>query len=162
MLTMYTPTRLQRAAGFTLLELIVVLAVAAIAVSVVGGGAQAYLERARYQKAVRDVTSQLKHARAVSIDQGRAVVVTYQPQLHRLAAGDIALVDLPAGLEVKWKRVDSAPGAGTSGVEPIFVFSPDGFARGGQLAVMRAGRGVQFGVNWLLGTVESASIEGGA
>ena len=51
--------RLARAAGFTLLELIVVLAVAAIAVSVVGGGAQAYLERARYQKAVRDVISQL-------------------------------------------------------------------------------------------------------
>ena len=151
-----------RAAGFTLLELIVVLAVAAIAVSVVGGGAQAYLERARYQKAVRDVTSQLKHARAVSIDQGQPVVVTYQPQLHRLSAGDLTLVDLPPALEVRWTRVAGAPGVGTSGVEPIFVFSPDGYARGGELAVLRAGRGVQFGVNWLLGTVESATVTGGA
>ena len=151
-----------RAAGFTLLELIVVLAVAAIAVSVVGGGAQAYLERARYQKAVRDVTSQLKHARAVSIDQGQPVVVMYQPQLHRLSAGDLTLVDLPPALEVRWKRVTGAPGVGTSGVEPIFVFSPDGYARGGELAVLRAGRGVQFGVNWLLGTVESATVTGGA
>ena len=151
-----------RATGFTLLELMVVLAVAAIAVSVVGGGAQAYLERARYQSAVRDVTSQLKHARAVSIDQGRAVVVNYQPQLHRLSAGDITLVDLPPALEISWKRVDGAPGPGVSGVEPIFVFSPDGFARGGQFAVMRAGRGVQFGVNWLLGTIESATVTGGA
>ena len=151
-----------RAAGFTLLELIVVLAVAAIAVSVVGGGAQAYLERARYQKAVRDVTSQLKHARAVSIDQGQSVVVTYQPQLHRLSAGDLTLVDLPPALEVRWTRVAGAPGAGISGVEPIFVFSPDGYARGGELAVLRAGRGVQFGVNWLLGTVESSTVTGGA
>ena len=120
-----------RAAGFTLLELIVVLAVAAIAVSVVGGGAQAYLERARDQKAVRDVTSQGKHARAVSIDQGQPVVVTYQPQLHRLSAGELTLVDLPPALEVRWTRVAGAPGAGISGVEPIFVFSPDGYARGG-------------------------------
>jgi len=131
-------------------------------VSVVGGGAQAYLERARYQKAVRDVTSQLKHARAVSIDQGQPVVVTYQPQLHRLSAGELTLVDLPPALEVRWTRVAGAPGAGTSGVEPIFVFSPDGYARGGELAVLRAGRGVQFGVNWLLGTVESSTVTGGA
>ncbi len=149
-------------AGFTLLELLVVLGVAAIAVAVVGGGAQAYLERARYQAAVRDVTSQLKHARAVSIDKGVPVVVTYQPQLHRLSAGDVTLVELPPALEVRWQRVDGAPGAGASGVEPIFVFSPDGFTRGGQLAVMRSGRGVQFGVNWLLGTVESAAVSGGA
>lgn len=162
MLTMPTSTRTNHAAGFTLLELMVVLSVAAIAVSLVGGGAQAYLERAHYQKAVRDVTSQLKHARALSMDEGRAVVVSYQPQQHRLSAGDITLVDLPPALEVSWKRVDGAPGTGVSGVEPIFVFSPDGFARGGQLAVMRAGRGVQFGVNWLLGTVESATVSGGA
>ena len=154
--------RPRSAAGFTLLELLVVLTVAAIAVSVVGGGAQAYLERARYQSAVRDVTSQLKQARAVSIDKGVPVVVSYQPQLHRLSAGDLTLVELPPALEVRWQRVDGAPGVGVSGVEPIFVFNPDGFARGGQLAVMRAGRGVQFGVNWLLGTVESSVVTGGA
>jgi general secretion pathway protein H len=159
---MPSEVRRSHAAGFTLLELLVVLAVAAIAVSVVVGGAQAYLERARYQAAVRDVTSQLKHARAISLDQGQPVVVTYQPQLHRLSAGDITLVDFPPALQVSWKRVDDAPGAGTSGVEPIFVFSPDGFARGGQLAVTRAGRGVQFGVNWLLGTIESTTVAGGA
>ena len=151
-----------RTTGFTLLELLVVLAVAAIAVSVVGGGAQAYLERARYQSAVRDVGSQLKHARSVSIDQGRAVVVTYEPQRRRLSAGAITLVDLPPGVDVRWKRVDGAPGPGVSGVEPLFIFSPDGFARGGQFEVLRAGRGVQFGVNWLLGTVESATVTGGA
>lgn len=156
------PKRLWKSAGFTLLELLVVLSVAAIAVAVVGGGAQAYLERARYQAAIRDVTSQLKHARAVSIDKGVPVVVTYQPQLHRLSAGEITLVELPTALQVRWQRVDGAPGASVSGVEPIFVFNPDGFARGGQLAVMRAGRGVAFGVNWLLGTVESAVVTGGA
>ena len=151
-----------RPAGFTLLELLVVLGIAAIAVAVVGGGAQAYLERARYQAAVRDVTSQLKHARSVSIDKGESVVVTYQPQLHRLRAGEETLVELPPALDGRWQRVDGAPGVGVSGVEPIFVFSPDGFARGGQLMVMRSGRGVQFGVNWLLGTVESAAVTGGA
>ena len=78
------------------------------------------------------------------------------PEIHYKQV-DVAWFQL-----VLMKRVDGAPGPGVSGVEPIFVFSPDGFARGGQFAVMRAGRGVQFGVNWLLGTVESATVTGGA
>ena len=60
------PSRL-RGAGFTLLELLVVLGLAALGVTVVGGGAQAYLERARYQQTVRELASQLSQARALSM-----------------------------------------------------------------------------------------------
>ena len=49
--------------GFTLLELLVVLVLAAITVAVVGGSAQADMERARYHQAVRDVSSLLVQAR---------------------------------------------------------------------------------------------------
>ena len=41
--------------GFTLLELLVVMVLGAMAVGVVGGSAQSFMERAQYHQAVRDV-----------------------------------------------------------------------------------------------------------
>lgn len=147
--------------GFTLLELLVVLSVAAMAVAVVGGGAQAYLERARYQSAVRDLASQLKNARALSVDAGQAVAVTYQPQERLLRVGSMAPLALPSSVDVRWQSLGplAVPGA-PPGSEAIFLFNADGAARGGQIAVTRAGRGVRFDVNWLLGTIEQTPVEG--
>ena len=47
------------ASGFTLLELLVVLVLAAVAVTIVGGSAQSFMARAQYHQAVREVASQL-------------------------------------------------------------------------------------------------------
>ena len=150
-----------RAAGFTLLELIVVLAVAAIAVSVVGGGAQAYLERARYQQTVRELASQLSQARALSMDTGKPVWVSYVPQTRQLKAGDAILLEAPESVTVQWQALRSTRATGApAGAEPIFVFNPEGGARGGMVAVSRAGRGVEFRVNWLLGTIEQSVVVG--
>lgn len=155
--------RLRRANGFTLLEMLIVLVLAGITVSVVGVGGQAYMERSRYSQTVRDVASQLHRARALSIQDGRPVTVTYLPDARQLAVDGKAAVEVPASLEVQWEAIQRSPRAakeaaadGASG-ESIFVFNADGGARGGRLAVLRGGRGVAFRVNWLLGTVEQAA-----
>ncbi|QTD47485.1 prepilin-type N-terminal cleavage/methylation domain-containing protein [Ottowia testudinis] len=151
-----------RGAGFTLLELLVVLGLAALAVTVVGGGAQAYLERARYQQTVRDLASQLNQARSLSMDVGKPVLVSYVPQTRQLRAGEAILLEVPDSVTVQWQALRSARLAGaTAGVEPIFIFNSEGGARGGAIAVSRAGRGVEFRVNWLLGTIDQ-SVVGGA
>ena len=145
-----------RMRGFTLLELLVVLVVAGIAASVVGVGGQTFLERSRYHQAVRDIGSQLRQARALSIQEGRSVAITYQPEIRKLMMDDRPAVDLPQALGVQWdvaeRNAKSASGAGI----PIFIFSADGGARGGRLVVLRGGQGVVFKVNWLLGTVEQS------
>lgn len=147
-------------AGFTLLELLVVLSLAALAVGVVGGGAQAYLDRARYQQTVRDVASQLQQARLRSLDDGRSVLVSYQPQTRQLRIAGQPVLELPPKVELNWQPLAAAPRPVASGSEPIFLFNADGGARGGPLVVSRAGRGVRFQVNWLLGLVEQLPEHG--
>lgn len=148
---------LRRVRGFTLLEMLVVLVLAGIVIAVVGTGGQAYMDRSRYNQTVRDVSSQLNRARALSVQEGRAVAVTYQPGIRSLLVDGKQSLEVHPSLIVQWEAIQRNPRAskeaGAAG-EPIFVFNADGGARGGRLAVLRGAQGVSFRVNWLLGTVE--------
>ncbi|HQQ70564.1 MAG TPA: GspH/FimT family pseudopilin, partial [Alicycliphilus sp.] len=127
--------------GFTLLELLVVLVLAAITVTVVGGSAQAYMERARYHQTVRDLASQLGRARSLCVQQGRAVVVSYAPEARRLSVDGQPALDIPASLGVQWQAVTQAPNEPAAAGEPVFVFNTEGGARGGQITVSRGAQG---------------------
>lgn len=152
-----------RTTGFTLIEMLVVLVVAAIAVSVVGAGGQSFMERSRYHQTVRDIASQLNQARALSVQEGRPVVVTYQPEARKLLVDGRLYIDIPASLGVQWDVIERRARAGPDFGLPIFVFNADGGARGGRLVVSRGGRGVVFRVNWLLGAIEqTASVAAAA
>lgn len=144
--------------GFTLLELLVVMAVAAVAISVAGLGGQAYLERSRYHQTVRDIAGQLRQARALSVQEGRPVAVSYQPDARRLLVGEKRFLEIPASLAVKWDVAERSPSTRPGAADPIFVFNADGGARGGRLIVLRGAQGAEFRVNWLLGTVEQIPV----
>ncbi|MDD2176770.1 GspH/FimT family pseudopilin [Acidovorax sp. D2M1] len=146
-----------RAGGFTLLELLVVLVVAGIAVAVVGVGGQSFLDRSRYHQTVRDIASQLRQARALSVQEGRPVAVTYQPEIRKLMIDGGVYLDIPSSLGVQWDVAERNPRTPTGAGFPIFVFNADGGARGGRLVVLRGGQGVAFKVNWLLGTIEQSA-----
>ena len=147
-----------RRSGFTLLELLVVLALAAIAATVVGGSAQSFMERSRYHQAVRDVTTQLGRARALCVQEGRTVVVAYEPQARQLIVDGRLRLDIPPSVQVNWEPVRLRGNAGSAAGQPVFVFNADGGASGGRLAISReGGQGVAFQVNWLLGTVEQTA-----
>ena len=148
----------QASRGFTLLELLVVLVVASIAASVVGVGGQSFMERSRYHQTVRDIANQLQQARALSVREGRSVVVTYQPEVRKLLIDGRLYLDIPSALQVQCDALERGSTGVTSGMGvPVFVFNLDGGARGGRLAVLRGGQGVAFRGNWLLGTVEQAA-----
>ena len=149
-----TPRPWGRHRGFTLLELLVVLVLAGIAVAVVGGSAQAYMERARYHQTVRDLASQLGRARALCVQQGRQIVVSYAPQNRQLSIDGQSVLDIPASLSVRWEGLAQAPQQQNAAGQPVFVFNAEGGARGGQIQVSRGAQGVLFSVNWLLGTVQ--------
>lgn len=148
------------AAGFTLLELLVVLVLAGISAAVVGGGAQSFMDRARYHQTVRDVASRLSQARALCVQQGRPITVAYEPQARQmLVQGQPPLV-IPPSLDVQWQPLPHDPKAAPAPGQAVFVFNADGGAQGGQFSVARGGQGVQFRVSWLLGTVEQVALAG--
>ena len=142
------------ASGFTLLELLVVLALAAVAVTIVGGSAQSFMARAQYHQAVREVASQLGQARSLCVQEGRTVVVSYEPQARQLTIDGQHPVRVPDAVGVSWNAVEQQQPGQTGQI--IFVFNADGGARGGLLTISRAAQGTTFRVNWLLGTVEQA------
>lgn len=147
-------------AGFTLLELLVVLVLAAITVAVVGGSAQAYMERARYHQSVRDVASLMVKARSLSVRDGRSIAVSIDPVSRQLSADGQWPIGLPDSLQVQWTALERRPGEITVPGEPLFVFNSEGGAQGGRLSILRAGHGVAFRVNWLLGSVEQTVAHG--
>lgn len=140
--------------GFTLLEMLVVLVIASIAVAVVGVGGQAFMERSRYHQAVRNISTQLKQARALSVREGRSIGVAYDVNGRQVVVDGKPVLEIPPALMVRWVALNPQKKAPDGAGEPVFVFNADGGARGGSLAVYRAGVGVAFGVNWLLGTVQ--------
>jgi general secretion pathway protein H len=141
-----------------LLELLVVLVLAGISAAVVGGGAQSYMDRARYHQTVRDVASRLSQAHSLCLQNGKRTMVTYEPLARQLLLDGQAPLVIPPSLEVQWQplapvsTVPAAPG------QPLFVFNADGGAQGGRFTVLRGGRGVMFRVSWLLGTVEQVNV----
>ena len=90
------------------------------------------------------------------------MAVTCEPQTRQITVDGKSSMAIPASLEVAWKAAErpakDAPAVG----EALFVFNPDGGARGGSLAVLRGGMGVVFRVNWLFGTIEQAAIAASA
>ena len=144
--------------GFTLLEMLVVLVIASIAVAVVGVGGQSFMDRSRYHKSIRDISTQLKQASALSVREGRSIAVLYQSDARRMLVDGHQVVEIPPALGVQWKALDNRPKAFAGPGELIFVFNADGGAIGGRISVSRGGKGVSFGVSWLLGTIEQAMV----
>lgn len=157
-----SPLVTAKSAGFTLLELLVVMVLGAIAVGVVGGSAQSFMERARYHQAVRDVAGHLGKARVLCVQEGRSIGVVYSPETRSLIVDGKLHLQLPDSVEVRWQPAAHSATIPVStalqGHPPVFVFNADGGARGGVFSVLRGGVGTAFQVNWLLGTVEQSPI----
>lgn len=147
---------LRRHAGFTLLELLVVLVLASIAISVVGVGSQSIMDRSKYHQVLREVKSLLSAGHAKAVQDGHEVIVAFNPAGRVLAIEGYRSIQVPSALAVEWEAAAHRPAQSPAGFLPLFVFNADGSGHGGRFSVLRGGRGIAFRVNWLLGTVEQA------
>ncbi len=115
------PSRRPAEKGFTLLELLVVLAVVALAGSVVAFGVGGGLENLRLRTASKQLVALLRHARdqAASLKTRTSVIADQDGRLVSLQ-GIKGSFELPDGVNVKESAsIEFFPSGGSSGGEIV-------------------------------------------
>ncbi|WP_455922597.1 GspH/FimT family protein [Pseudomonas putida] len=131
--------------GFTLLELLLVIALLAVALGVLGVGLGRGMEAARERQALRDIVGALRQARTQSVLSGVPQQVRFDLPGHRFQAPGQAAGHWPADLGL---QLTTAAELG-----PAVAFYPDGSSSGGHLRLARGPRQWRIDVSWLLGDV---------
>ena len=142
--------QLQR--GFTLVELLVVLAIGAMLIGLVPMAFNKLQEGSQYRDTVRSIVTELRQARQQAVATGQTV--TYQIDLGQRQFGlqGKPQRSMPGSLEIKTVvgQLDASPASGVA----LIAFLPEGGSTGGVIELVRpTGGGVRIRVDWLLGQI---------
>lgn len=148
--------RLPRA-GFTLIELIVALAIAASLLAVAPAALSRMFDAMQYRSLVRDVLADLRATRNHAMLTGSETRFEIDLPARRLSAVSRNR-EVPESIEldaVLARRESDGAGRGA------IVFYPDGSSTGGSIRIQRDnGQGVVLRVDWMLGRVTQEALDG--
>ena len=139
--------------GFTLLELLVVLALLGLGMAAVGNLIRAPSGAAGIGAAARSATMTLEAARARAVGSGHLSAVVIDAEARALiVAATGKTVRLGEGVSLSASVAREASADGT----PRILFFPDGTSTGGRLTIASATDERTIIVHWLTGTVHDA------
>lgn len=149
--------RPRAAAGMTLLEMLLVIALVAVsaslAVMAMGGGR----EGQQLRSAVRELNAQLRYTRTQAIVHGQMQQFQINPATGQWQAANGRQGQLPERLRVRFTgAAQLQPSAGTGAI----AFYPDGGASGGRIELIGQRAGWQLDVAWITGQVAGKAIAG--
>lgn len=141
---------MRRPAGFSLLEMLMVVALIAamgvLAAGVLSGG----LERRQLQSSAKEIASQLRFARAQAIATGTPQAFAIDPARHAWRGADGRTGEVPERLGLAFtgaREVQSRDGEG------VIMFFGDGASTGGRVQVSWQQAAWNVDVAWLTGEV---------
>lgn len=151
----------RQASGFSLLEMILVMALIAaaslLAVAAFGGGMQGM----KLQDGAKDVAAQMRFARAVAISSGQPQDVIIDPAARQWQGAKGRSGTLPDFGDVVFTGARASqfePGEQNSGKGTVRFF-PDGAATGGRVRMLANGGGWDVDVGWLTGEVRLKRVQ---
>ena len=147
-----------RSRGFTLLELLVVLAIAALLLAVAPPLITAAIPGAELKASARRVAAGLRLAREEAIRTGHDIAFTLDLETHSFEVdGRFRRGKLPKGLDLKLEAAETEMLDEHRGAVRFF---PDGSSTGGRVILSRHDAGYQVGVQWLTGRIRTAPWRG--
>ncbi len=136
--------------GFTLLEMILVLVIAAVLAAVAVPNMQPAIANMQLRAATQDVASALRHARGQALKRGSEAVFVLNVNRHFYrVAGRAKPYALPESVKLSLFTADFLMDEGQGSI----VFYPDGSASGGRVTLEGGGRTRLVDVNWLTGNI---------
>ncbi|HEX6112644.1 MAG TPA: GspH/FimT family pseudopilin [Geminicoccaceae bacterium] len=137
--------------GFTLLELLVVLAIIGVVLAFVPGFILRGQPGLDVDVAARAIADALRQARSDAVLQNREQLfaLDVEQRLFRVG-GQRAPVQIPRGVEITFQTARSEAMSETIGQ---IRFYPDGSATGGRIGLAIDGQQVEVVVDWLTGLV---------
>lgn len=141
-------------AGYTLLELLVVITVAGLLTAAFSTNIFAGKDTVELRAAAQDLTALLKRARGEALAENRetAVFIDVDAKVYGSEGGDREY-PLPSDAEIRFLTAAEEISRDSRGAIRFF---PDGSATGGGLRLSRNGQTYQVSVHWLTGQVSLA------
>ncbi len=146
----------QAAVGFTLIEVLLVMTLIAIAVTTVSVSIARSLGGAEVRAAGRDMVAALRHARGQAIVKRREQLVEFDVEGLSYQVPGRAAVALPEEFEM---RLVTAAREQTGEGRGAIRFFPDGSSGGGVVRLILDRREWQVEVAWLTGEVRLREVE---
>lgn len=146
-------SRARRDAGFTLIEVLVVIAILAVAAGIVVGRGPDRSPMLDARVAAGQIARGLRVARSEAVRGNRPVAFTLDMDRHGFSVGASAMQALPPGVNLTMVAMAEATPNQALG---RIVFAPDGGATGGRIGVAAGGVLFVVSVDWLSGRVTVA------
>lgn len=137
-------------AGFTLIEVILVLLILALALALVPPLFQGALGTVSLKRDARELGNALRHLRSVAISTQAPQALTVDVEARTYSVGDRDVVQLPDSIHLE---IVTAQSEMTSETVGSFRFFPDGGATGGQIILSRGGHRLVLDIDWVTGRV---------
>ncbi|EGV31313.1 general secretion pathway protein H [Thiorhodococcus drewsii AZ1] len=142
--------------GFTLVELLVVMAIAALMMTAVPSLFSAAMPGLEMKSAARRTAATLRLARETAIRQGTDAALLVDLENHRLDLQGYRSLVLPKRLSI---RLEAASSEMLDDQHGVIRFFPDGSSTGGRILILHEDHGYQVGVTWLTGRIQLAPWE---
>jgi general secretion pathway protein H len=146
-----------RSAGFTLVELMVVMVIIALVMGMVATSLSSSVSSAEARAASRKLVASLRYTRARAILDKKEQVLLVDIDNRSYQAPGRKQIDLPDGVDI---TISTARSEVTSEAVAGIRFFPDGGSTGGHIELMINDREYRIDVGWLTGETKLQRLEG--